>query len=113
RTNPIIVVIVGIITALSIGSFLFGHNHAWVVIGGLVVAAIILANRNGSRSRPPVPPPYPTPPTPPPPVPPSEVPPSEVPPTMSFTAAPPPAADPTSGSTGYRAPFAPYGPYAS
>ena len=105
RTNPIIVVIVGIITALSIGSFLFGHNHAWVVIGGLVVAAIILANRNGSRSRPPVPPPYPTPPPP--------VPPSEVPPTMSFTAAPPPAADPTTGSTGYRAPFAPYGPYAS
>jgi phage shock protein PspC (stress-responsive transcriptional regulator) len=108
RTNPIIVVIVGIITLLSVGSFVFGNNHAWLLVGGLIVIAIILANRNGSRSRPPVPPPYPMPPTPPPPVPPTEVP-----PTMSFTATPPPADDLTSDGTGYRPPFAPYGPFAS
>jgi phage shock protein PspC (stress-responsive transcriptional regulator) len=106
RTSPVLVVIVGIIAALSVGGLLFGHNHGWPIVGALILGAILLANRGRLRSRPSGAAPYPAPP---PPVPPT--PPSEVPPTMSFDAPSfdaPPATDPT---TGYRPPFAPHGPY--
>ncbi len=101
-TSPILVVIVGIIAALSIGSVLSGHGTAWFVVAALVVGAIMLANRG--RSRTPVPPP----------------PAGEAP--TPFGAVPPPAfaapADPAMGAgtdpgTGYRPPFAPHGPYVS
>src|SRR6266704_2604427 len=44
-TSPVLVVIVGIIAALSIGSVLSGHGTAWFVVAALVVGAIMLATR--------------------------------------------------------------------
>jgi phage shock protein PspC (stress-responsive transcriptional regulator) len=84
-TSPVLVVIAGIGTAIAAGSSLFDGSRPAFLVAALVVGAILLLNRSGA-SRP-----------------------------WQANAGPAPeqypAAEPP--GTGYRQPFAPYGPYAT
>lgn len=97
-TNPVLAVIICILVLLGItSSFTFRGFPRALLVAALIGGIVLLVSRaTGNRGTPPVDP-YPYSP-----------PPADVPPTVAYPAAPP--ADP---ATGYRPPFAPYGPYAS
>jgi phage shock protein PspC (stress-responsive transcriptional regulator) len=102
--SPVLVVIVGIITALAASSFVYdGLRPALLVVALIAGAVILLGRNNANRSWQPPPPPPPV----------TTPPPAD--PTMGFPPVPEPtvAAPAYPAPPGYRAPFAPRGPYAS
>jgi phage shock protein PspC (stress-responsive transcriptional regulator) len=99
-TSPVIVVLVGIGAILATGSFLFHGPRQLLLVAALILGAVLLLNRSTGQ----------------PPRPASTTPPAFAEPAYPEAAypAPPPPAYPTGPeSTGYRPPFAPYGPYAT
>jgi phage shock protein PspC (stress-responsive transcriptional regulator) len=95
--SPVLVVVVGIITALAASSFVYdGLRPALLVVALIAGAVILLSRNNANRGGQPPPPPAPA----------TAPPPPE--PTMAY----PPGSAPGS-APGYRPPFAPHGPYAS
>ena len=109
-TSPVLVIIVGIIAAIALGSVLYNGLRSAAILLAVILGAIILISRggNGARTVPPVdpgtaagglpddrtavvPPPPPT-----------------------WAAAPPAGVPaPPAQPSGYRPPFAPHGPYAA
>jgi phage shock protein PspC (stress-responsive transcriptional regulator) len=120
-TNPFIVIVVAIGTAIGLGS-VFSHSIPKAVIPfGLIVLAIILFSRRQSWHRPGGYPPPVAPMPGPGPVPPGYQPPGPVPPNAPQYRPPSPGpvgyaqtpGGPVPPQGGYRPPFAPHGPYAS
>jgi phage shock protein PspC (stress-responsive transcriptional regulator) len=95
--SPVLVVVVGIITALAASSFVYhGLRPALLVVALIAGAVILLSRNNGNRGWQPPPPAAP----------------ATAPPAPDPTLAYPPASAPGSAPA-YRPPFAPHGPYAS
>ena len=109
-TSPILVIVVGVIAAIALGSVLYDGLRSAAILLAVILGAIILISRggNGARAVPPVDP---------------TVPPGGLtddrttvvpPPPPTWAAAPPGSVPPPPAQpAGYRPPFAPHGPYAA
>jgi phage shock protein PspC (stress-responsive transcriptional regulator) len=98
-TSPVLVIIVGIIAAIALGSVLYHGLRSAAILLAVILGAVILISRGGRGST--AVPPGGSTVTPPPPPP-------------TWAAAPPGAAPvPPTQPVGYRPPFAPHGPYAA
>ncbi len=109
-TSPVLVIIVGIIAAIALGSVLYHGLRSAAILLAIILGAIILISRGGNGSRP-VPPVDPT-------MPvgglPDDLTAVVPPPPPTWAAAPPVGVPvPTGQPAGYRPPFAPHGPYAA
>lgn len=109
-TSPVVVIIVGVIAAIALGSVLYDGLRSAAILLAVILGAIILISRggNGTRTVPPAGPAMPT----------GGLPDDRTtvvpPPPPTWAAVPPGSVQvPPAQPAGYRPPFAPHGPYAA